>query len=442
MKNIKIKNCDFPFNYYGKSRRKCILDKRKGKKWCATKKDSNNKIIKKGWCIPKKKSRKYKKKSRNKKTGVKPTEDSMLSSQAQFNRVFSNSNNTNNTNNKQLNLLLKNNKVPDFLESYWNPNNFNVLLSVLYLYKKHKSVLCKPIGYLFDRNYNTHPLVKSDFEITFEPSSDFDLFEDENRGLSDTEKKILSTYEIGFPKSHDLTGYRGRDVWKGGPFFESLLECKKQGKRFYVSILSMETATTFHDNILIFDLEKNTCERFEPYGSQYLTEGIEETLYNVFISSVSKLFDKKMKSILKLHKFKYISPIDYCPKESFQIYNNLENNRTNTNNTNNRDPAGFCSVWSLWWADLRLSNPDIPYDKLVTLSFDKIAKIGFRKFIRNYSIFLTTQIISLFNELKVTPENQQKMLNLKNRHLNFKKRHLASQIFNAFLEEYLSKIID
>ena len=436
MKNIKIKNCDFPFNYYGKSRRKCILDKRKGKKWCATKKDSNNKIIKKGWCIPKKKSRKSKKKS-FKKTGVKPSEDPLLRSQAQFNRVFSNSsnnnnNNTNNTNNKQLNLLLKNNKAPDFLKSYWNPNNFNILLSVLYLYKKHKSVLCKPIGYLFDRKYNTHPLVKSDFEITFEPPSDFDFFEDENRAMSDTEKQILSKYEIKFPKSYDLAGYRGRDVWKGGPFFESLLECKAQGKRFYVSILSIETATTFHDNILIFDLEKNTCERFEPYGSQYLTKGIKATLYNIFITSVSKLFDKKMKSILKLHKFRYIRPIDYCPKESFQIYNNLENNSTNTNN---RDPVGFCSVWSLWWADLRLSNPDIPYDKLVTLSFDKINKIGFRKFIRSYSIFLTTHITSLFNELKVSPENQQKMLNSKNWHLDLK-------IFNAFLEEYLSKIID
>ena len=48
MENTEIQNCDFPFNYYGKSRNKCILDKKTGKKWCATKKDENKKVKKKG----------------------------------------------------------------------------------------------------------------------------------------------------------------------------------------------------------------------------------------------------------------------------------------------------------------------------------------------------------------------------------------------------------
>ena len=31
------------------------------------------------------------------------------------------------------------------------------------------------------------------------------------------------------------------------------------------------------------------------------------------------------------------------------------------------DPNGFCALWCIWWTDIRLSNPNIPREKLVKM---------------------------------------------------------------------------
>jgi hypothetical protein len=31
------------------------------------------------------------------------------------------------------------------------------------------------------------------------------------------------------------------------------------------------------------------------------------------------------------------------------------------------DPNGFCALWCIWWADIRISNPNIPREKLVKI---------------------------------------------------------------------------
>jgi hypothetical protein len=56
------------------------------------------------------------------------------------------------------------------------------------------------------------------------------------------------------------------------------------------------------------------------------------------------------------------------------------------------DPRGFCYYWSLWYLDLRLTNPLIKRNYLITQSIKHIKSnnIGFKKFIRSYAIFINT----------------------------------------------------
>lgn len=45
----------------------------------------------------------------------------------------------------------------------------------------------------------------------------------------------------------------------------------------------------------------------------------------------------------------------------------------------------------LWYADLRLANPDLSRDQLVDKAIAEIGKTGdFKQFIRNYSHFIAT----------------------------------------------------
>ena len=79
---------------------------------------------------------------------------------------------------------------------------------------------------------------------------------------------------------------------------------------------------------------------------------------------------------------KYISPTTYLPKISFQIFDSFENSCRKIG-----DPKGFCALWATWYADMRLTYPDIDRKTLVEEIINTIKKnnISFKNMIRNYS---------------------------------------------------------
>ena len=65
------------------------------------------------------------------------------------------------------------------------------------------------------------------------------------------------------------------------------------------------------------------------------------------------------------------------------------------------DPEGFCGAWSLWYADLRLSNPDKEPRDLLEIAVDSIAETKkLREFIRNYSLFLVKERYKFLKKIK------------------------------------------
>lgn len=133
-----------------------------------------------------------------------------------------------------------------------------------------------------------------------------------------------------------------------------------------------------HANYLIFDFELMEVERFEPHGADhpvglnYNPKLLDESLENK-INSVSKI------------NFKYYPPKKYLPKIGFQIkeINELKSDYIG-------DPNGFCALWCTWWADIRISNPNIPRDKLVKILMKEFIneKYSFKKLIRDYSFYV------------------------------------------------------
>jgi hypothetical protein len=93
-----------------------------------------------------------------------------------------------------------------------------------------------------------------------------------------------------------------------------------------------------HSNILLFDLENNIVERFEPHGHGEEIE-IDE-------------FDAILNRELYKNNFRYVRPIDYCPKLSFQSILSTSD-----------DPVyrdlGFCTIWNLFYINCRILNPTI-----------------------------------------------------------------------------------
>lgn len=152
-------------------------------------------------------------------------------------------------------------------------------------------------------------------------------------------------------------------------FFQEFNKCKK---RFVITILRIEHYHWAHANALIYDRKHQTLERFEPYGH---TSGYNSTKLDHILL---KMFEKSNIPVKK-----YIKPLEFCPRIAFQ---SLEKN----SKTNKLDPRGFCSYWSTWYMDMRLSNPDLDRKELVKQSINLIKKDydGFKEYIRSYAVFI------------------------------------------------------
>jgi ankyrin repeat protein len=167
--------------------------------------------------------------------------------------------------------------------------------------------------------------------------------------------------------------------------FENLdnyIKSIKSKKLFFIIPLNIILFDNYHfkghSNYIIFDFEKKTVERFEPYGAN--TPNSLNYDFN--------LLDNKLENyVLTIDSnFIYISPKKYLSKFSFQYKEIYE-----LNNNYIGDPDGFCSAWSLFWTEIRIKFTNINLYKLELLIFIEMINknIGFRKLIRNYSNNIT-----------------------------------------------------
>lgn len=126
-----------------------------------------------------------------------------------------------------------------------------------------------------------------------------------------------------------------------------------------------------HANILIFDIENNYIERFDPYGEVSLN-------YSKQIDHFLEVFFKK-----EFPNIKYLSPTHLVNGISFQTFSD---ERNNTNYVEN-DPIGFCIAWCLWYIEMRMKNLRIHPRSLIRRTIIKINKRNekFKDYIRNYS---------------------------------------------------------
>ena len=146
---------------------------------------------------------------------------------------------------------------------------------------------------------------------------------------------------------------------------------------WYIIPIGIEIGSLAHANYLIFDIINFQVERFEPHGldnpngMNYEPEQLDRIIYE-FIKNIND-------------KFIYLKPSDYLPKIGFQTkeINELQNDYIG-------DPNGFCALWCVWWADMRLSNPNIHPKKLVKqLNKELInSQSSYKKLIRDYSWYI------------------------------------------------------
>ncbi len=153
-------------------------------------------------------------------------------------------------------------------------------------------------------------------------------------------------------------------------------------KRITIIPLAIELKLGSHANYLIYDKKLNEMERFEPAGSTYPYKFNynPDVLDNILEAYFTVIYGKS---------FKYFKPSDYLPKIGFQSIDRYENN----NYKKIGDPGGFCALWCIWYADMRISNIHLSRNSLVDKLMEhfKQYNISIKNMIRNYS----TEIIKM-----------------------------------------------
>jgi hypothetical protein len=138
-----------------------------------------------------------------------------------------------------------------------------------------------------------------------------------------------------------------------------------------------------HANTIIYDTKTKEVERFEPHGISGS---------NILLN-MGEQFDTMFPKMLidaGIPVSKYYKPLDFCPRYSFQALETPQDKLAG-------DPAGFCQSWSIWYADLRFANPDVPREDVIQIAIRKLKDDprGFKRFIRNYAMFITKLTIQI-----------------------------------------------
>ena len=122
-------------------------------------------------------------------------------------------------------------------------------------------------------------------------------------------------------------------------------KCLKKGKRFIMIHLGLPQ----HANCLIYDTQLQELERFEPHGAVEYgkhSKDLDNQIKDVFISGSSPIIGRHVK---------YFAPPDYCPIGPQAL----------PGKHSEGDPGGFCHWWTVYYMDLRLSNPDMNRSNLL-----------------------------------------------------------------------------
>lgn len=147
--------------------------------------------------------------------------------------------------------------------------------------------------------------------------------------------------------------------------------------RFIIISLGLFCGGYSHAGMLIYDKTDKELERFEPHGASVK----KSVCYGS--DKIDVLLKEKMKKLIPDMK-KYYEPQSFCP------YLGPQKVESRIEGTPGADPSGYCSAWSIWYADVRLSNPDKRRDEALAFakSVTKKNPNGIKKYIRSYSQFL------------------------------------------------------
>lgn len=166
--------------------------------------------------------------------------------------------------------------------------------------------------------------------------------------------------------------YHSEDEYWIHPDLNNLINAQRRKKKYDFAICYLSIRgdhSILHANIIIYDFNNLTVERFDPYGDS-----------KNFQKNIDDILDEELTWNTGL---KYLKPSDYMPVASFQTISD----ESNPYKQKNGDFGGYCLAWCNWYLEHRILNIHIKPNDLIVKLIKKLSeeKYTFMEIIRNYA---------------------------------------------------------
>lgn len=270
--------------------------------------------------------------------------------------------------------------IPEIKKNYIGLFNSNIIHIIIYtklIINKYNNILSIPIK-------NTEELN--------EDLNNFNLYSNYKSKEGILMKNLIltyiNTYKHFIPNlilwySKDLNYYNNNN----NDIVKFINNAKTRFILFKITIITKYNFT--HANILLYDKEKNTIERFEPYGSHVLLNDDDLNKYIKFIF-------KDIKNI------QFLYPQIYMNNTKFQLISrdSYDDKRKLA------DPGGYCLAWCFWYIELKMKNPDIDSKILVEKTLKNILKkYDILEYIRGYAKKLDDMKNNYLKSINISKKN-------------------------------------
>jgi hypothetical protein len=240
----------------------------------------------------------------------------------------------------------------------------------------------------------------------------------------------LSPYYISFTNSGKIKGvqqFRKNEIDK---IIDKYKECAKNNK-----ILLILADVPSHSNLLLINPVRKEIELFEPHGK--ISEDSTwfdrlETMGKSIKKEIVEKFNKKLKE-----KFTYVSTQSSCP--AFQKFEGkFKKESRREGNIIIKDPLGWCTAWSFFYADLRFKFPEMSQDQLIRESMEILTEDPreLREFIRGQWMFIYDKAEELYKGGFITTYTRAKG---KKREIYSKTFQEAIKVWKKWLTEQFKK---
>lgn len=188
---------------------------------------------------------------------------------------------------------------------------------------------------------------------------------------------------------------------------EILVKCVKSGEKVIIIPLIYERGMSPHANTLIYKVENNEIEHFEPHGGEFNADEKIQSSAKKILTYFVAILNRHLKRNGLREDVKYIEASQVCPYikglQTIEAESKIKRKPK-------LEPPGYCSAWSMFFCELNLKNPTLTSREILNSVYNYLTTKAsgpdyLKRVIRGYSGYIYQTIeryLSIFFKPKLT----------------------------------------